>query len=261
MRTAPLRWAKAIATLAVTGAALTATGPRVAGAGRTHFGWLRGADVVPERAVELETWIFEKNGVGDDGEVDEVPDETAVWWTAVVGITDRIELGLPIEIRHTQVGDTDGLTLLYAAGAEVRWRLVSPDPVEAGPLAPALRIGVHRLINARSRTRGDAGLAIGADLGSRVHAAVDLGATWIVGEGESLFELTPAAGVSIRIIDELRVGAEAYSEVALRGQERDWLAAGPNLAWTHGRFWMTAALPIGLIDISTAPRINWAVAF
>jgi hypothetical protein len=230
-------------------------------AGRSHFGWLRATEVVPERTVELETWILEENGVGDDQTVDDTPDETAIWWTTVVGITDQIELGVPIELRHLQAADTDGQTFLYGFGAEVRWRLVSPDPVEAGPVAPALRLGLHRLVNQRSRTRGDAGLTVGFDLGPRIHAAADVGATWIVGDGESIFELTPAAGVSVLVAGDLRAGVEAYAEAAFGGTEADWIAAGPNVAWTYGRFWLTAALPFGLTGIGTAPRINWAVAF
>jgi hypothetical protein len=138
---------------------------------------------------------------------------------------------------------------------------VSPDPVEAGPFVPAVRLGLHRLVNARDRSRGDAGLVLGLDLGERVHAAADFGVSWVVGEGESILELTPAAGVSFEVLEQLRVGGEVYAEVAFGGTELDWLAAGPNLAWTHGRFWITAAVPIGVIDIGAAPRINWAVAF
>lgn len=252
--TAAARWT-ALAVLA----GLTALAAS-ADAGRSHFGWVRATEVLPERAVELETWILEENGVGSDNDPVPTPDETAVWWSAVVGITDRIELSVPVEVRH-QDDEEGGFTLLYGFGAEVRWRLVSPDPVEAGPVAPALRLGVHRLVNQRSRTRSDAGLTMGFEVSARIHAAVDLGATWIVGDGESLFELTPAAGVSVRVIGDLRVGVEAYAEAAFDDSEVDWLAVGPNLAWTHGRFWLTAALPFGVIDISTAPRLNWGVAF
>jgi len=109
--------------------------------------------------------------------------------------------------------------------------------------------------------RGEAGAGLGVDLGSRVHLAADVGATWTAGEDYSAAELQPAAGVSVRLVDQLRAGAEVYAEVVLDGDGVDWIAAGPNLAWTHGRFWISAALGIGIIDIEVAPRVNWAVAF
>lgn len=241
--------------------ALTATSAGVARAGRTPFGWVRATEVLPQRGVELETWIFEKNGVDEDEAEDGVTDETAVWWTTVVGVTDQIEVAIPIEVRHLQAGDTGGDTLLYAFGAEGRWRLVSADPLEAGPFVPAVRLGVHRLVNVRKKLRTEAGVALGVDLGARVHAAVDVGASWIAGDGDSDTELTPAAGVSVQIVDQLRAGAEMYAEIALDGPSRRWIAAGPNLAWTHGRFWISGSMAIGIIDINAAPRINWGVAF
>ncbi|HTE55549.1 MAG TPA: hypothetical protein VK698_32065 [Kofleriaceae bacterium] len=248
------RWTVAIATLvAITG------GARVADAGRTHYGWVRGTEVLPERSVEIETWVLERNGLGD-GDAADPPDETVAWWWTVVGITDQLELAIPIAVRH-QDDDAGGQTALLGYGAELRWRLVSSDPVEGGRIAPVVRLGVQRLVNQRDRVRSDGGIAVGADLGSRIHAAVDVGGIWIAGDGRSTFQIAPAAGLSVRIVDELRVGAEVYAEAALRGPGPDWLAAGPNLAWTYGRFWLSASLPIGIIDASTAPRLNWAVAF
>src|SRR4051812_8584949 len=34
-------------------------------AGRSHFGWLYGSDIIPERGVEVESWIVEENQKGD----------------------------------------------------------------------------------------------------------------------------------------------------------------------------------------------------
>jgi hypothetical protein len=252
------RWISPIAI--ATMAAALAAGAGVARAGRTPFGWAHATEVIPERSVELETWLFEKNGMEGDGD-ERVPDETTVWWTTVVGLTDHIELAVPIEFRHLQVGDTGGDTLLYAFGAEARARLVSPDPVEAGPFAPVLRLGVHRLVNARKKTRTEGGIALGIDLGARVHAVLDVGATWIAGDGDSDLTLAPAAGLSILIAGQLRAGGEVYGELTLDGHQPEWLAAGPNLAWTHGRFWISGTMAIGIIDINAAPRINWGVAF
>lgn len=246
------RWSIAIAVV------VAAAGARTGHAGRTHFGWLRAAEVVPQRGVEIETWLVERNGIADGA--DRAPDETLVWWWAVVGITDQLELGLPVQIRHQKQGD-DGTTELVGYGAELRYRLVSPDREEAGPIAPALRLGAQRLVGQRRRVRTDGGAVLGIDLGDRVHAAVDVGVTWITGEGRPTVELTPAAGLSVRVAEELRLGAEAYAELSARGPGPDWVAVGPSLSWTHGRFWLSASLPIGVLNADTAPRLNWAVAF
>src|SRR5215207_9366273 len=63
------RLALAVAMLAI---------PHTASAGRTHFAWLYGTDIVPERGVELETWILEENQEGDTKK-----SETAFWWGPV----------------------------------------------------------------------------------------------------------------------------------------------------------------------------------
>ncbi len=247
------RWSIAIAAVVA-----AAAGARTGHAGRTHFGWLRAAEVVPQRGVEIETWLVERNGIADGP--DRAPDETLVWWWTVVGITDQLELGLPVQIRHQKQGD-DGTTELVGYGAELRYRLVSPDRVEAGPIAPALRLGVQRLVGQRRRVRTDAGAVLGIDLGDRVHAAIDLGATWFAGDGRATVELTPAAGLSVRVAEELRLGGEAYAELSVRGPGPAWVAVGPSLSWTHGRFWLSASLPFGVLHADTAPRLNWAVAF
>jgi hypothetical protein len=36
---------------------------------------------------------------------------------------------------------------------------------------------------------------------------------------------------------------------------------GPNLALTHGRFWLAGTFGIGVFGIDSAPRLNWGIAF
>ncbi len=230
---------------------------RTADAGRSRFGWLYDTDVVPERTVEVEGWVLEEDGKGKSpGE-----DETLVWWAPVVGVTDRVELALPIEIAHTEQG-TQSQTALERVGAEVRWRLTNPDPVERGPFAALVRAAVKRLVTERNAVRFEENLVLSLELG-RVYLATDLGLVEKVdSKGHADPEGRPGVGVSIRIVDELRMGAELYAEVRLGNQQGvDWVTLGPNLAWTHGRFWLSASCPIGLSNITAAPRLNWAVAF
>jgi hypothetical protein len=242
------RWAAAVASLAL----LLALADRDARAGRTGFAWFFDTEVVPERGVELETWIIDENSLGDRD-----IDTTRVHWQPAVGVTDRLELALPVELAYVEA-DT-GETRLANYGAEVRWRLASPDPVEAGPVVPLLRLGAKRVVQAREHVRGEADLVVSAELGRCWRAVVDLGA---IGETHDKVSLRPGAGVNALVAPDLRVGVEAFASFRLDEQRStDWMVVGPNLAWTHGRFWLAATFGIGLFGIDTAPRINWAVAF
>jgi len=231
-----------------------AAGP--AQAGRSHYGWLYGSEVNPERAVELETWILERNGRGD-----EETEETSTWWAPVVGITDHVEVAIPVEIEWNDHGGIGvATTQLVRWGAEVRWRPQSVDPVEAGPLTTLFRAGVKRVVAKRFGVRGEADAVVAYETG-RVHIEGDLGIVATRAEGDTVAEIRPAAGVSVRVVADLRVGAETYGELELSGRVDDWMVAGPSLAWTHGRFWLAGTFGIGLFGVTTAPRVNFAVAF
>jgi hypothetical protein len=229
----------------------------VAHAGRTRFGWLYDTETIPERGVELETWYLEEDGKGEPD-----VDETAVLWMPVVGVTDRIELAFPFELKYErEEGAAD--TRLERLGAEVRWRLTDPDPVERGPFAPLLRLGVKRMIAERSVVRIEGDVVLSYEAG-RVLFVIDVGGIAEVNEadGEAVYEVRPAAGLSVRATTELRFGAELYSEIGLEDHPGvDWYSVGPNIAWTHGRFWLAGSFPIGLKNIDAAPRLNFAIAF
>jgi hypothetical protein len=241
--------------LSLAAAAAVAAVPGTAGAGVTPYGWLYGTDVIPERGAEIQTWIAEENGKASSA----ARRDTALLWDAVVGITDRLELALPIELLWRE-GDGEAPELsLRRYGAEARYRFVSQDPVEASPLAPLVRVAVKRDVTVRDRMRAEADVVASYRAG-RVHALVDLGVTGDIGR-DSHFELHPGAGVSIEIAHGLRLGAEAYAELSFDDETASWAAVGPNLAWTHGRFWLAAAFGIGVYQIDTAPRVVWGILF
>ena len=238
---------------------LVALAGRDARAGRSGFAWFFDTDVVPERGVELETWVIEENSLGDQ-EVD----TTRVQWQPALGLTDRLELALPVELDFIESDDpmAGGDTQLGNYGAELRLRLASSDPVEAGPVVPLVRLGAKRLVAARERVRGEADLVVSAEMGRCWRAVADLGVFAETGTGKDFYSLRPGAGVNALVAGELRVGVEAFASFRfdeLAGTE--WMVVGPNLAWTHGRFWLAATFGIGIFGIDTAPRINWAVAF
>lgn len=244
------RWASTAICLFLMSVATTAH------AGRTRFGWLYDNETIPERTVEIETWILEEDG---EGEPD--VDETLIWWGPVVGITDELEIAFPIEIEFKS---TEGMsaTNLDRVGAELHWRLVDADPIESGPFAPLLRLAVKRKVGDRQTARFEPGLVFGYDLG-RVHAVADVGGLFEVNtDGDLHKEFRPGLGVSVRVGRELRIGAEFYGEITIGDDsDVDWLSLGPNLSWTHGRFWLAASFPVGLLNTDAAPRLNWGVAF
>jgi hypothetical protein len=70
--------------------------------------------------------------------------------------------------------------------------------------------------------------------------------------------------VSLEVTDDLRLGAEVYGEYELTSTAMgndDWVTIGPDMSWTHGRFWMTGSFGFGVHQIASAPRIKWGVAF
>ena len=230
--------------------------PGTASAGLTHYGWLNGTDVLPERGAEVQTWVAEENGTPGNAH------ETALWWGAVVGITDRLELSLPVEMVWA---DSDAAGPSFTAqrfGVEARYRFVSNDPVDAPPFAPLARVAVKRDIVERGDVRVEADLVASTvtESGS-VHVLVDVGFAGDITRDAHHFALLPGAGASFTVAGDLRLGAEVFSELSLDTKRDGWVAAGPNLGWTHGRFWLSAAFGIGLYNIDTAPKVVWGIMF
>lgn len=242
--------------LIVAAAALALVPARAAHAGLSRFGWLIDTDVIPERSVELEQWTTEEDQQGKSNR-----DETTLAWAPVVGITDRLELALPVEWTW-EASDTAGARTAFTRfGGELRWRLVTNDPVDAPAFAPLVRLSVNRLVTERDAVEF-AGDLVGSYHCGRVHAVANAGVLQLAQSGASATTARGGAGVSIGVTDELRLGAEAFAQLALTGDsDESWVAAGPDLAWSHGRFWIAASLPIGLYQIRVAPRITWAIAF
>jgi hypothetical protein len=234
-------------------ASLLLASPAVAG--RSHYAWINGTEVVPERGVELETWVQDLDNVGELER-----DETSLWWSATLGITDRLELALPLELSWARTGDTPGVTQLDRWGAEARYRFVSADPVDAPALVPLLRVAIKREVDERRAANVEVEVILSYQRGC-VHAIASVTGRQLFREGQDAVLVRPMAGVSIAVTEELRAGVEAIASIFPRGPGTDWVAAGPNLAWTHGRFWLAASAPIGLSNIDAAPRLRWGIAF
>jgi hypothetical protein len=230
--------------------------PRTVHAGRSFYGWLYGTEVMPERSVELQTWIFEENN-----KYASHVKETSLWWGPVVGITDQLELSLPLELDWTTSDTAAAPSFTFRRfGIEARYRLVSQDPVEAHGLAPLLRVAAKRDVTQRNDVRLEADGVVSYDAGP-LDLLIDVGFISDVQSGNTHSELRPGAGISIRTLGELRLGVEGYSELSLDAGRESWALVGPNLAWTHGRFWVSGAFGIGVYHVRTAPRVMWGIAF
>ncbi len=231
--------------------------PGVANAGRTQYGWLFGTEVMPERGAEVQTWIDEENGRAP-GNIH----WTRWGFTALVGVTDQLELSLPLEFLWRDSDATEPSFTFSQYGIEARYRFVSSDPVDAPPFAPLARVAVKRDVTVRDVVVVEADLVASTTTASgTVHALIDLGVTAAIAKDDQVIVLRPGAGVSFKAVGDLRFGAEVFAEINLDSKATSWAAAGPNLAWSHGRFWLSAAFGIGLYHVDTAPRVQWGIAF
>jgi hypothetical protein len=226
----------------------------IADAGRSQYGWLYGTEVMPERGAEVQTWVAEENGRNNTN-----LKETSLWWGALVGVTDQLELAFPVEFVWLRADGPANFTV-DKFGIEARYRLVSQDPEDAPDFAPLVRVAVKRDVTVRDVTRVEGDLVASYQKG-RFHALVDAGFIGDLGPDKLHFEFRPGAGVSIRVKGELRLGGEVYSELSLDDNGTSWAAAGPDIAWTHGRFWLSASYLIGIHKIDNAPRAVWGIAF
>jgi hypothetical protein len=217
-----------------------------AGAARRRFAWLWDTEVNPQRGVELEWWVWETTG-----------DLDRAWLlvSTVVGLTDNLELGLPVAITWRYEGGTE----LDSYGLEARWRLASADPARSGPLVLLLRGGARRQIQAEG-VRLDGGATLSFASG-RLRAVAD--AEVIYSSSSDSAAAAFGVGLSFAISDDLFAGVESYGVAPLADGADPWFSLGPNLSFTWGRFWLTASLPIG-IDANAPdllPRVIWATAF
>jgi hypothetical protein len=233
---------------------LVMLGGAPAHAGRSHFAWLYGSDIVPERGTEIETWILEENKKGDTK-----IDETAFWWGPVMSLTPHLEFAISIEAAYEDEHDGNAGPHFTKWGGDFRYRFQSPDPTDAGPIAVKLRGGAKRVIESRGATRLEADLIASYQAG-RFVATIDLGGITERASGANESEFRPGAGVSIRALDDLRLGVESYGELIVEGEGTSWIVVGPTVSLTSGRFWGAATYGVGLFGLRSAPRVTFGVA-
>jgi len=241
-------------------------------AGRTDFAWPYDTETLVQRGVELQTWIVELDHQGK-GMVDR--QETDVWWETLIGVTDQLELSIPMIFRWEQRSNPDSSNVFTfdRYGLEARYRFVEPDsdPETAPAWVPLVRVAAFREVAHRGGV-GFEGDAVVSFTSGRIHAVADARFAYVhldlsqeaitAGARDDEYYAAPSAGVSVQTVGDLRLGVEAYAQIALTGShDDDFYIAGPDLAWTHGRFWITATAGIGLKGIHAAPRVIWGVLF
>src|SRR5437667_6303810 len=123
--------------------------PSAAEAGRSHFGWLYGSEINPNRGVELETWIVDVNHQDTaDGKVE----ETSTWLGLVFALSDHVQLAVAVEATYADDHVATPATNLDKFGGDVRWRPQAPGV----PFATLFRFGVKRLVADRTGIRTEA---------------------------------------------------------------------------------------------------------
>ena len=186
--------------------------------------------------------------------------ETSLWFGPLIGVTDQLELSLPIEMEWQETNMTGPSFTFKRYGLEARYRLVSSDPVDAPAFAPLIRVAVKRDVTVRDSVIGEADAVASYEVGA-LHSLVDLGVVGDFTSGHRAWQIRPGAGASFALTSELRLGAELYAELHTDSASESWAIVGPDLAWTHGRFWLSAAFGIGVYHVNTAPRVMWGIAF
>ncbi|MBP6630812.1 MAG: hypothetical protein KBG28_30160 [Kofleriaceae bacterium] len=224
-------------------------------AGRARMAWLPATEVVPERGAEIEADLADLDNVlpGD-------LDESVLTWAATIGLTDQLELSLPVDLQWRRPAGAPATTQFARWGAEARYRLASSDPVDAPALVPLVRVALARVVSERRAAEVELGLHLGLAVRC-VHLQLGADLATVIRRGEDTLTLRPGLGVSGRVVGELHLGFEVVATHDLRGGQADWLALGPSLGWTHGRSWLTAGAALGVTGIDGAARLRWGIAF
>jgi hypothetical protein len=229
--------------------------PRDARAGRGRFGWLYGSELVPEKGVELESWLVNTNQKGDTNE-----NEFDWWFGPVFSVTPHLELAIPLEAEYVDNHMDPALSQFVRFGGEIRYRPQSPDPVDAGPLTNMFRFGVKRMIDKPAGVRTELDIVATYQSGPFL-ATIDLGAIdEHVTNDADVVEFRPGGGASVRVVRDLRIGAELYGELTLTGDDVSWMVVGPTVSLTSGRIWGAASAGVGVLGVRDAGRITFGVA-
>jgi hypothetical protein len=248
-------------------------------AGRRPYVFTWDTETVPKGDVELEQWLWVRGRLAPINDADCAVCHTAsgaaardpvywLWWAPVIGLSSRVELALPFQLRST-----GSLTALDSFEADVRIRLRSRD--EEHVFEPLLRVAYHQPVDSMQAPRFDFNLVGSFGKTEQLHVTLDLGGRVSL----PFFGKNTAAPVAVVgtyglglaypiLTDELRASVELYGEWAITGLgpptgfPRHF--GGASVSWTFGRFWLTAGVLGGLRFLGPQSpellgRLMWAV--
>lgn len=230
-------------------AAVLVPTPALAGPGQ--FGWLGTTELLATRDAEPQVRITDQNDLGATRIRD-----TTLWAGVQVGVTDRLELTLPIEASWSSAVGLEPQLALERYGAEVRYRFVDRKSC----LVPVVRFGIHDDLVRRSFTRGELDAILSFTHG-RLIAGGELGVTTDASTQSFHLLIRTGAGAGYLVRDNLRLGGELHAEIDRESGGTSWVVAGPSLAWRHGNFWLAATYAFGISNINSAPRLLWGGSF
>lgn len=220
-------------------------------AGRTLYGWLPQTDTLPDGSFELGTSVYEHDNLGPNHERG-----TFLAWIPAIALRPCLELAIPIELATITADDTAPFGGISRYGAELRYRFLP----RSSPLHAVARAGLSRNVEIQSQVRIEAGAAASYDF-DRVQVAATVAGILDVNFGHLHDEIRSGLGASVSVVDELRLGAELYVQHSRDVTVPSWAVIGPDLAWSRGRFWLSAAFGIGIENITAAPRLNLGAAW
>jgi len=213
-------------------------------------GFLTTTEVVPDRAIEIETRVTDKNDLGDLHQR-----STALWLAPAVGLTKNVELFVPIEMLWLSETGTMSTFTLSKFGGELRDRVARGDHY-----AVLFRVALERDVHIRNGGHTEFGLAASFDV-AKVQFAVDNQLTFEANYGGVHIATRPGAGVSYLVRPDVRFGLEAYGVKSIDTAEPSWAVVGPSFSFTHDRFWLASTFGFGVYNISSAGSVVWGMGF
>jgi hypothetical protein len=244
------RWL--VVAVAVLGAAGSA---REAHAGFRQTAWSFDTTTVPERMAEIEAWMTQVIA-GPDG----AATTASFLLSPVVGITNQLELAVPITADYSRMS---GTTNLSTYGLDARYRIFTSDPKKAPPIVPLVRATVRKLVGNDDAYRFQGTLAVSYEPMPRLHIVANASLYHVTDVDITSAEYS--GGALFAATKDLRVGIDTFAtqEIKGPGPMDSWFAAGPAAVFSHGRFWLTVSVPFGITSKApdAMPRMIWAIAF
>lgn len=236
-------------------------------AGRRPYIFTWDTETVNKGDIEIEQWLWSRA-------LAPVTNASSgwIWFAPVYGLTNHVELAIPWEVVVTPKG-----TQLADFTLESRFRLYDPEKEDQFVRVLLRTAYTQNFANPDNAglppTTGWAALNAVISLGDikGTHGTIDIGGLTDLHFGaKKLIRQTVGAGMTFKVSDEWRIGAEYYHQLqfggaasaTFKGQDAHQFFAGPDISFSRGRVWMTIGALIGLNQAAphVMPRFMLAVA-